>query len=182
MLSDDERRTLLSLARRTVEAAARGEQRPDLENPSGALREKGAVFISLRIRGELRGCIGHVEAVEPLWESCRDMAEAAAERDSRFPAVRPEELPGLDVEVSVLSPLRRIRPEEIVVGRDGLVVRSPGGSGLLLPQVAVEWGMDAAEFLRRTYEKAGLRPGAPAELFAFSVEKLTAPPSGPARA
>jgi AmmeMemoRadiSam system protein A len=182
VLNDDERRTLLSLARRTVEAAARGERPPDLENPSGALREKGAVFVTLRIGGELRGCIGHVEAVVPLWESCRDMAEAAAERDSRFPAVRPEELPGLDVEVSVLSPLRPIRPEDVVVGRDGLVVRSDAGSGLLLPQVAVEWGMDAKEFVRRTWEKAGLRPGAPAELFAFSVEKLTAPPPAPGRA
>jgi AmmeMemoRadiSam system protein A len=182
VLSDEDRRTLLSLARRTAEAAARGEKPPDLENPNGALREKGAVFVTLRIGGELRGCIGHVEAVEPLWESCRDMAEAAAERDPRFPALRPEELPGLEVEVSVLSPLRPIRPEDVRVGRDGLVVRSDAGSGLLLPQVAVEWGWDAAEFVRRTREKAGLPPGAPARFFAFSVEKLTSPPPGPARA
>ncbi len=174
MLSDEDQRTLLDLARRTAHAAARGETAPDLTNPSGPLREKGAAFVTLKISGQLRGCIGHVEAVLPLWESVRDMAEAAAVRDSRFPPLGPRELPGLDIDVSVLTPLKPIRPDDIRIGLHGLVVRRGARSGLLLPQVAVEWGWDRAEFLRRTCEKAGLPPDAPdLELFGFTVEKLS---------
>lgn len=172
MLSDEDQRTLLGLARRTAEATARGERAPDLTTPSGPLREKGAAFVSLRVSGELRGCIGQTEAVDPLWRSVRDMAEAAASRDSRFLPLRPRELPGLAVEVSILSPLKPLRPEEIRVGVHGLYVRRGIRAGLLLPQVAVEWGWDAAEFLRRTREKAGL-PEGEIELFAFTVEKLS---------
>lgn len=171
MLSDPDKRALLDLARETVAATARGERPPEPRNPSGPLREKGAAFVTLRVSGELRGCVGHVEAVEPLWESVRDMAQAAAERDSRFPPLRPQELPGLEMEISLLSPMRPIRPEEIRVGVHGLYVKRGSQSGLLLPQVAVEWGWDAREFLRRTFEKAGLPPSDPdAHLYAFTVE------------
>ncbi|HEX7897028.1 MAG TPA: AmmeMemoRadiSam system protein A [Planctomycetota bacterium] len=173
MLSDEDQRALLDLARRTVEAAARGEPAPHLTNPSGPLREKGAAFVTLRIAGELRGCVGHIEALQPLWTSVRDMAEAAAVRDGRFPPLEPRELPALAVELSVLTPLIPLRPEEIQIGRHGLYIRLGKRSGLLLPQVAVEWGWDAPEFLRRTYEKAGLAPGTPdVELFGFTVLKL----------
>ncbi len=171
MLSDLDKRALLDLARETVAATARGERPPEPRNPGGPLREKGAAFITLRIAGELRGCIGHVEAIEPLWESVRDMAQAAAERDSRFSPVRPDELPGLEIEISVLSPLSPIRPDGIRVGVHGLYVKRGDQSGLLLPQVAVEWGWDAPEFLRRTFEKGGLPPSAPdARLYAFTVD------------
>ena len=173
MLSDEDQRTLLDLARRTAEAAARGEPAPDLTHPSGALREKGAAFVTLRIAGELRGCVGHIQAVQPLWTSVRDMAEAAAVRDDRFPPLAPRELPGLAVELSLLTPLVPLRPEEIQIGRHGLCVRLGRRTGLLLPQVAVEWGWTAPEFLRRTFEKAGLPPDAPdVELFGFTVVKL----------
>lgn len=173
MLADDDRRTLLELARNTVAAVARGSDPPDLTNPSGALRERGAAFVTLRIGGDLRGCIGHVQAVAPLWESVREMAEAAATRDARFPAVRPDEAPRIEVEISVLSPMRPIRPEEIAVGTHGLYVRRGRQAGLLLPQVAVEWNWDRAEFLRKTFEKADLPPGAAgAEIFAFTVEHI----------
>jgi AmmeMemoRadiSam system protein A len=172
VLSDPDKRALLDLARETVAATARGERPPEPRNPSGPLREKGAAFVTLRVSGELRGCIGHVEAVEPLWESVRDMARAAAERDSRFPALRPDELPGLQIEISVLSPLVPIRPDEIRVGVHGLYVRRGSQSGLLLPQVAVEWGWAAPEFLRRTFEKAGLPLSTPdARLCAFTVDR-----------
>jgi AmmeMemoRadiSam system protein A len=173
VLSGEDRSTLLELARGTAEAAARGTEAPVLKNPSGALREEGAAFVTLRIGDELRGCIGHVEAVGPLWESVRDMARAAAERDDRFSPLRPDELPALRIEVSVLSPMTPLRPEEIQVGVHGLYVRRNGQAGLLLPQVAVEHGWDAAEFLRRTCEKAGLAPGAPAELLGFTVERFS---------
>lgn len=175
MLSEEDRRTLLELARGTVEAAARGERRPELKDPSGALREEGAAFVTLRAPdGDLRGCIGHVEAMEPLWESVREMAEAAASRDSRFSPVRPGEAADLRIEISVLSPMKPLRPEEIVVGRHGLYVRVGGLSGLLLPQVAEEWRWDSAEFLRRTYEKAGLPPGTPGvQLLGFTAEHFS---------
>ena len=172
VLSREDKGALLDLARETVAAAARGDSSPEPRNPSGPLREKGAAFITLHVGGELRGCIGHVEAISPLWESVRDMARAAAERDSRFPAVRPDELPGLQIEISILSPMAPIRPAEIRVGTHGLYVKRGAQGGLLLPQVAVEWGWDAAEFLRRTFEKAGLPAGDPAAtILAFTVEK-----------
>src|SRR5215831_8796346 len=122
MLSREDRNTLLELARQTVAAAAGGGDLPTLTNPSGPLREKGAVFVTLRIGDDLRGCIGHLEAHMPLWESVRDMAAAAAERDSRFTPVRPEELPRLRYEISVLSPMTPLLPEKIQVGTHGLYV------------------------------------------------------------
>ena len=175
MLSPEDRTTLLGLARQTVEAAASGRDLPNLRNPNGPLREKGAVFVTLRMTGELRGCVGHVEAHVPLWESVRDMAAAAAERDTRFTPVRPEEVPGLEYEISVLSPMTPLRPEDIVVGTHGLYVKCDGvASGLLLPQVAVEWEWDAPEFLRRTFEKAGLaHPDPRASVYGFTVEKFS---------
>lgn len=175
MLSHEDRATLLDLARLTVAAAAGGSDHPTLRNPSGPLREKGAVFVTLRIGEDLRGCVGHVEAHMPLWESVRDMAAAAAERDTRFAPVRPDELPRLGYEISVLSPMTPIRPEKIVVGTHGLYVKRDGvATGLLLPQVAVEWEWTAQEFLRRTFEKAGLAPGdTKVILHGFTVERFS---------
>ncbi len=177
VLSADERRALLTLARQAVAAAARGDGPPGLPDPAPALRERGAAFVTLRALGELRGCIGHVEAVKPLWESVREMAGAAATRDSRFSPVRPDEISRLDVEISVLSPLRPVRPEEVAVGTHGVCVRSGGLSGLLLPQVAVEWNWNRDEFIRRAFEKAGIPAGDPAaELLAFTAELLSGGP------
>ena len=176
MLSAEDRNALLEMARQTVAAAARGDDLPNLRNPSGPLREKGAVFVTLRMAGELRGCIGHVEAQMALWESVRDMAAAAAQRDTRFTPLLSAELPGIGIEISVLSPLVSLRPEEIVVGTHGLYVKRDGiASGLLLPQVAVEWEWTAQDFLRHTFEKAGLPPGDPgAKLYGFTVERFSA--------
>lgn len=175
MLTPEDRATLLDLARQTVAAAAGGSDLPTLRNPNGPLREKGAVFVTLRIGDDLRGCIGHVEAHMPLWESVRDMAAAAAGRDTRFTPVRPDEVPRLSYEISVLSPMTPIRPDEIQVGTHGLYVKRDGvASGLLLPQVAVEWEWTAPEFLRRTFEKAGLPAGDPAaRVLGFTVEHFS---------
>jgi len=174
VLSPEDKKTLLDLARETVEAAAGGSDLPNLENPSGPLREKGAVFITLRRGDDLRGCIGHIDAHMPLWQSVRDMAAAAAERDTRFVPVLPEEVPGLRIDISVLSPMAPIRPEEIVVGTHGLFVKLDGvASGLLLPQVSIEWEWTREEFLRRTFEKAGLPPGkSGATIHGFTVERF----------
>jgi hypothetical protein len=175
VLTPEDRNTLLDLARRTVAAAASGDDLPTLTEPNGPLREKGAVFVTLRIGDDLRGCIGHVEAHVPLWESVRDMAAAAAGRDTRFSPVRPDEVPRLGYEISVLSPMAPLRPDEIRVGTHGLYVKRDGvASGLLLPQVAVEWGWSAEEFLRRTFEKAGLpHPDPKAGVYGFTVEHFS---------
>ena len=178
MLSDEDRKTLLGLARDAVAAAASGDDLPTLRNPNGPLREKGAVFVTLRSAGELRGCIGHVEAREALWESVRDMAAAAAVSDHRFSPVRPEEVPALEIELSVLSPMTPLRPEEIVIGTHGLYVKKDGVSGLLLPQVPVEWNWGPEEFLRRTFQKAGLPfPDPQAKLYGFTVERFSQGPT-----
>lgn len=174
MLSEEDKQALLNLAIETVAATARGDRPPEPRNPSGPLREKGAAFVTLRIADELRGCIGHVEAVSPLWESVRDMAQAAAERDSRFPPLRVQEIPGLRVEISVLSAMAPIRPDDIRVGLHGLYIKRAAQGGLLLPQVATEWGWDAREFLRRTFEKAAIPPMDPsARLFSFTVDRFS---------
>jgi AmmeMemoRadiSam system protein A len=168
------RQLLLAYARRCVEAAARGEAPPPLPDPPPELQVRGAAFVTLRSAGELRGCIGHTEAARPLWESVREMAEAAATRDPRFEPVRRDE--PVQVELSLLSPMVRIRPDEVQVGLHGLYLKWGPHAGLLLPQVAVEWRWDRERFLAETCRKAGLphdewrNPAV--ELWAFTAEKL----------
>ncbi len=159
-LGREERMMLLRFARATVEAAVRGEALPRLEQTTPALRTPCGGFVTLDKRGRLRGCIGYVVAVKPLHETVSDMAVQAALHDPRFPAVTEDELEDIEIEISVLSPLSPVEdPSEIVVGRDGLVIRGRGRSGLLLPQVASERGWDRETFLDQTCVKAGLPPG-----------------------
>jgi AmmeMemoRadiSam system protein A len=122
-----------------------------------ALLERRGAFVTLKAAGRLRGCIGMVEAHAPLKSTVREMARAAAVGDPRFNPLRAEELDGVSIEISVLSPLRLLdSPEDIVVGVHGLVVEKGRRRGLLLPQVASEAGWDAETFLSATCEKAGL--------------------------
>jgi len=174
MLHPDSRAALLAIARSSVRAAVEGREpdEPAPENP--ALHRPGAAFVTLRIDGALRGCIGHLTAEQPLWLSVREMAASAATRDDRFSPIEAAEEPGVRIEISVLSPRRRIGgPKDIVVGRDGLYVRRGASSGLLLPQVASEHGWTVEEFLSQTCRKAGL----PIEAWqdpATSIESFTA--------
>lgn len=135
------------------------------------------MFVSLHAGAALRGCIGQVSAGRPLGEAVVHLAVAAARDDPRFPPVTPEELPRLHVEISVLSqpvPLRPVRPEHVVPGRDGLMVRRGGAVGVLLPQVAREHGWTAEAFLAATCRKAGLGPDAwrehDAEVLVFQAD------------
>lgn len=159
MLSAEQRRLLLRIARQSIEAALAGRQ-PDVDPGSldDVLRRPSGAFVTLSSRsGDLRGCIGTIEPVAPLWEAVRDNALNAAFRDPRFPPLAPVELPELELEISVMGPVEPVADVgEIEVGRDGLIVRYAGNAGLLLPQVAVEWGWDREEFLRHTCRKAGL--------------------------
>jgi AmmeMemoRadiSam system protein A len=159
MLTAADRRALLSLARRTLEAHLAGRPLPPVDGLPAALREPRGVFVTLKRGGDLRGCIGWVEPHGPLAEGVREMAVAAA-ADPRLDPVEAAELPGLRIEISVMSPLRRAAPEEVRPGEHGLVIRGEGRSGLLLPQVAVEHGWDRETFLRQTCRKAGLAEGA----------------------
>lgn len=156
LLSAEDRGALLALARQALSDyfAGRLTTIPD-DRP--ALRAPGGAFVTLRkTDGELRGCVGRMESREPLAETVARMAVVAATTDGRFDPVEAGELEGLAIEISALGPLRDVPPEEVVVGRDGLLVRGMGRQGVLLPQVAIEQGWDRETFLAKTCQKAGL--------------------------
>jgi AmmeMemoRadiSam system protein B/AmmeMemoRadiSam system protein A len=174
-LSDQERAELREIARKSLEAACRGTEAPPVHAGSPRLKEPGAAFVTLYKKGQLRGCIGHVVARMPLADTVAEMAEAAAIHDPRFRPVRAEELGDIRFEISVLTPLKKINsPEEIEVGKHGLVIARGGSMGLLLPQVATEQGWDKTTFLEHTCLKAGLPRDAwkekGTEIYVFSAE------------
>lgn len=173
-LPDIAREILRRIAWSSVERAAREERwEPPLAIPTLLERQAGA-FVSLRLNGRLRGCIGRVLPDLPLWRVVAEVARAAAVDDPRFLPIAPEELEGTEIEVSVLGALRPISgPSEIRIGMDGLLIRKGARSGLLLPQVAVELRLDAERFLEETCLKAGLDRAAwrdGADILAFDAE------------
>ncbi len=159
MLSQDQRNQLLRIARDSIAAALEG-RRPELkiEQLDETLLRPSGSFVTLKTKdGELRGCIGSILPVAPLCEAVSASAINAAFRDPRFFPLRKEELPHIDIEISVMGPLEPVaNVEEIEVGRDGLIVRRGRAAGLLLPQVATEYGWDRHAFLSQTCVKAGL--------------------------
>jgi uncharacterized protein len=160
-LSDRDRAQLLRLARQAVEQCALGRHLPGAdEPPEEPLSARCGAFVTLRKGGLLRGCIGHIEASTPLCQTVLECAVAAALRDPRFEPVAPLELADLHIEISVLSVLTDVRPEEVEVGRHGLVISRDFHRGLLLPQVATQWHWDREQFLEQTCVKAGLPPDA----------------------
>jgi uncharacterized protein len=155
VLSDDEKRELLRIARSTL-----NEWIPPGAPHRESLLAPAGVFVTLSVGDDLRGCIGTTAEATPLYKAVQEMAVAAASRDPRFEAVRAEELNLVTVEISVLGGRQRLtRPEDIEVGKHGLHIVKANRKGLLLPQVATEHGWDAATFLDKTCEKAGLPPG-----------------------
>jgi len=158
MLSAQEREILLTIARDSI--AARFDRRPLDWNAyalTEVLRENGGAFVTLDKRGDLRGCIGTIVALEPLYQSVAANALNAAFRDPRFNPLSRDELAEVTIEISVMSPIVPVADiAEIVVGRDGLILRNGNRSGLLLPQVATERGWDRETFLNHTAMKAGL--------------------------
>lgn len=174
-LDDRERQFLLKLASDSIRARLDKLPPPKAEPPTERLREKRGAFVSLHKQGRLRGCIGYIQGIRPLHEAVVDMAGAAAFEDPRFPPVTVEELQELDLEVSVLSPLKEVKElSEIEIGKHGLYISMGGFSGLLLPQVATENGWDRTSFLEQTCLKAGLPPETykekEAKLYLFSAE------------
>jgi len=158
VLDDRQRTALLRIARSTIERIVGATSRDDQEDGSGDRPDvKAGAFVSLHKRGQLRGCIGTFDTTQPVVQQVEEMAEAAATRDPRFRPVVESELGDLDIEISVLTPPRPIEdPEEILVGTHGLVISQGFRRGVLLPQVATEYGWDRETFLRHTCRKAGL--------------------------
>jgi AmmeMemoRadiSam system protein A len=160
MLSREDRRTLLQVARDTIRGELEGLYPPDVQVTSPALKERRAVFVSLHNHGRLRGCIGTFQYNTPLYEVVQRMARAAT-HDTRFLSnpVTAREMKDIDLEISVLSPLEKTSDPlaEIELGRHGICIESPWGSGCFLPQVATETGWSKEEFLSRCAAgKAGL--------------------------
>ena len=174
-LDAGQRRALLTLARAAIAARLDNRPPPRLEIASGVLDEPRAVFVTLTLDGALRGCIGHVEPIEPLWQSVCSNAVAAAFRDPRFPPLAHDELDRARIEISVMSPLERLRdPSSVIVGTHGLIVERGHARGLLLPQVAHDLRWDRQTFLEHTCRKAGLDPSCWRDpqtvIFTFTVE------------
>ncbi len=157
-LTPEEKSILLQTARQAITARLE-KRKPRYPEPTELLKKKCGAFVTLHKRGDLRGCIGFVIASKPLLDTVAEAAQSSAFGDPRFPALTTRELKEIDIEISVLSPLRRIESvEEIRVGVHGIMLRSGFRSGLLLPQVATEYGWDRDTFLTHTCYKAGL-PG-----------------------
>ncbi len=158
-LREDEERLLLKIARATLCACLEGEPLPALDDfqLTDTLREKHGVFVTLRKRGELRGCIGYIKGFKPVYEGVADNTISACSRDPRFPPVRAEELKDITISLSVMSELIPVKDAGTIrVGRDGLVIQKGARSGILLPQVPLELGWDREHFLAGICRKAGL--------------------------
>ena len=156
--SDEERHALKELARASIEKALFGKEEPPLNVPR-ALKKKMGAFVCLKTEGALKGCIGYLRGEMPLDETVRRMAVEAAFHDPRFAPLDADEWEHTEIEISVLTPMKKIRDiNEIQVGVHGLYIKSGSFSGLLLPQVATENGWDRETFLEYTCMKAGL-PG-----------------------
>ncbi len=174
-LTDDDKKYLLDLAKRTIEAKINNKALPFDEPDSRLLRENRGAFVTIKINGQLRGCIGMIRAAKPLYETVREMAVSAAFEDPRFVELRPDELEKIEVEISALTPLTRVRDlNDIEIGTDGLMIKLEYHSGLLLPQVATEQGWDRTTFLEQTCLKAGLPKNSykdpHAEIYKFSAD------------
>lgn len=173
--SKKEKETLKEIARESIEAAVRGKKATQPTGVTKKLKEPYGIFVTINKHGNLRGCIGRIIGDQSLYLSCQQMARAAALEDPRFTPVTEDELSELEIEISILTPLKKIaNKDEIVIGRDGLYIRKGMYAGLLLPQVAAEYGWDVDEFLTQTCYKAGLPTDAlnskDTEIYRFSAE------------
>jgi uncharacterized protein len=153
----EERRRLLGIAHQSILGALHGPTKSE-DAFSPHLNEPRGVFTTLYLGGDLRGCVGYAMPVLPLHRAVAETAKAAAFEDSRFSPVSEAEALRLEISLSVLSRLIPIQPEDVQVGRHGLVASLGPYRGLLLPQVAVECGWDRETFLAQTCRKAGIAP------------------------
>jgi AmmeMemoRadiSam system protein A len=175
MLNSEEKRELLRIARDAIRCLLEGEEFPMPSPARGALAQPSGAFVTIRIAHDLRGCIGYIESTNAVADVVADVAVKAAFEDPRFPPLTIAEFKHVTLEVSVLTPLRAISDiSEIKVGEHGLLLELGHRRGLLLPQVAVEYGWDREEFLANVSRKAGLPRDAwrdpKATIYIFSAE------------
>jgi len=177
-VTDDEKAALLGLARGTVEAWVREQQRPAPEEMgvtlTPRLRADSGVFVTLKKRGRLRGCIGNIPPSRPLFQGVLENAVSAATRDPRFRPVTPDELDDIEIEISVLTPPVPVNgPWDVILGRHGVWIEKQGRSAVYLPQVAPEQGWTLPETLSHLSRKAGLDEDAWQEGMTFRVMEAT---------
>jgi AmmeMemoRadiSam system protein A len=174
IINEHSRGWLLSQARESIRSKLAGRSYPRNPPDDPGLALASGAFVTLKKNGLLRGCIGRMESDLPLWETVALMARAAAFEDPRFPPVSEDELPGLSLEISVLTPFEPLDdPSLLEVGRHGLLIEKGFSRGVLLPQVAVDHGWGAEEFLANVCLKASLPTDAwkdpDTKLFVFSA-------------
>lgn len=173
-LNKEQQVKLLKLARSTIAEALGLESGDRLEFTDAIFGEQCGAFVTLHVRGRLRGCIGYIKGVKSIPATITEMAKASAFKDPRFPPLRKEEFDSIDIEISVLSPIETVENiSDIKVGRDGLIISRGFNSGLLLPQVPTEQGWDLDTFLVNTCYKAGL-PGNAWQQKGTKIEKFSA--------
>jgi hypothetical protein len=169
-----EKSALLALARATIVARVTGQPLPEVARPTKGMESQSGCFVTIKQQGQLRGCIGSFVASRPLWQTVQEMAVSAATRDPRFYPMKPADLADFSLEISVLSPLQLIQSlDEIKVGTHGIYLIKGAAHGVLLPQVATEYGWDRETFLRHTCLKAGLPENSwqkECELYIFSAD------------
>ncbi|HUK32210.1 MAG TPA: AmmeMemoRadiSam system protein A [Candidatus Acidoferrum sp.] len=173
----EDQRNLLEIARQAIIEATVHSRRWHPKTPDGVLAERRGLFVTLERRGKLRGCVGQMSAPDPLALAVAHCAVAAAGNDARFSPVRPQEVAGLTIEISILSAFESIHATQIEIGRHGLMVARGPFRGVLLPQVAIERRWTPERFLRETCGKAGLPDNAwmspETRLFGFTAESFS---------
>ncbi len=163
LLDAMEQKKLLALARETIDLYLSKDEKSEVEFAEPHLTRSSGAFVTLRQNGRLRGCIGYIEPIKPLYLAITDMAVNAATRDHRFPPVKHQELKDIEIEISVLSPKRKVEDpvKEIKLGEHGVIIESGEQGGVFLPQVATETGWNLERFMSELCsQKAGLAPDA----------------------
>lgn len=156
-LTEEQKKILLEIARKTIENTVSKKNLPEFKIDDKVLNTNCGAFVTIHKKGNLRGCIGNITSSMPLWKTVRKMAVEAAMHDPRFMPVSQNEINDIDIEISVLSPFEKITDiNQIEVGKHGLFIKQEFYQGLLLPQVASEYGWTRKEFLEHTCMKAGL--------------------------
>ena len=177
-LNRQQQKELLQLARQTLAAAFRHQPLPQFQ-PDAAEKQPAGAFVTLKKNGQLRGCIGQIIGHQPLWQTVQQMALAAAFDDPRFPPLRREELPAVEIEISVLSPPQPVAsPAEIDLQNEGVILELHGRQGVFLPQVAQETGWDRETLLGQLcQQKLGLGPDCwrdpAARIFSFATQSFS---------
>lgn len=174
-LNPNEKAILLAIARQAIETYVQTGKKYVEPREEKSLNRRSGCFVSIKQRGQLRGCIGNFQSELPLFREVVEMAIASASKDPRFYPMKSDDLQDFSLEISVLSPLRKIESvEEIEVGRHGIYLEKGYNRGVLLPQVATEYGWDRETFLRQTCLKAGLAQDAwqaeDTEIYVFSAD------------